>query len=946
LAEEQEQSSAFTKFLKENTEEFLQNAFPQLSNWMRASQTSGDYKAASSKASDGSGLEGATQILDDLLTVSKGHTVILVDTYNLIEKGNKLLERIASNGGAGGAGGGSGSSLTSEAIVGIGSAAAGAIGGIAPEAIGGAIGAIGIAPEAIALAAGAALTYIIVQALDKYVQPAIDEGAKKTDHFVRRMFGTTESSLNAEDAARDAWEKNGEKGVLSDYYPKDIKEQIETEKDKKSNDSQIALLTTLLEENKSKQAHLIGGEDERNKLKQKEVELTAKLNELKEKDVELSQKKLDVDKKVQEETNKLLSAITPNTSSLNKQVYPTGIPFQQLDKLDQNGNIMKDANGNILHNTPTILQDHSGATGRMSGGGGGGATIAKGALAKNQKISYDKLISMGYDKESAKAAIAVVSGESLADPSNTHPDHSPSNPNQVAHGIASWDDIRSGEIKKHFHKMPNEMSVQEQWEAWDWEINTNKRFAQVKTALHDPNMSPEDKMRILINKHEVPADPQGQFNARMKFYNGLKVDGDSSGPPSMSAPKDSKEVLDHLQDMKNKGMITSDQCVALAMASVGVKYGSGQAGSYVKDWRRGDPVSEKMASGTSIATFLDTHGQVSDRYAGGGIGVEGAHRDHAGTLTGHRRKDKDGKVWYEMAEQWKNHLWNGGTKWRTFTGPAGTGGSENLANYAGINVQTKNGIEPLGGENDPNYQRKQKEAWNAAAGINRKKAEASFDPLSGISVHKSSSPFGDLSGVNKSTFPASESPYRKKAEASFDPLSGISVHKSSSPFGDLSGVNKSTFPASESPNAAAGINRKKAEASFDPLSGISVHKSSSPFGDLSGVNKSTFPASESPFGHLHLPEENAKAALAKEKQNDMAKALKESTTEDILHNHRLASASHTLVNNFAKDRSPHNKHASDYPRSVDLKKNKYVDPVAPPDQRLKELFVLEKAVGM
>jgi hypothetical protein len=847
LAEEQEQSSAFTKFLKENTEEFLQNAFPQLSNWMRASQTSGDYKAASSKASDGSGLEGATQILDDLLTVSKGHTVILVDTYNLIEKGNKLLERIASNGGAGGAGGGSGSSLASEAIatgaIGIGSAAAGAIG-------------IG---SAAALAIGAALTYIIVQALDNYVQPAIiGEGVKKTDHFIRRMFGTTESSLNAEDAARDAWEKNGEKGVLSDYYPKDIKEQIETEKDKKSNDSQIALLTTLLEENKSKQAHLIGGEDERNKLKQKEVELTAKLNELKEKDVELSQKKLDVDKKVQEETNKLLSAITPNTSSLNKQVYPTGIPFQQLDKLDQNGNIMKDANGNILHNTPTILQDHSGATGRMSGGGGGGATIAKGALAKNQKISYDKLISMGYDKESAKAAIAVVSGESLADPSNTHPDHSPSNPNQVAHGIASWDDIRSGEIKKHFHKMPNEMSVQEQWEAWDWEINTNKRFAQVKTALHDPNMSPEDKMRILINKHEVPADPQGQFNARMKFYNGLKVDGDSSGPPSMSAPKDSKEVLDHLQDMKNKGMITSDQCVALAMASVGVKYGSGQAGSYVKDWRRGDPVSEKMASGTSIATFLDTHGQVSDRYAGGGIGVEGAHRDHAGTLTGQHRKDKDGKVWYEMAEQWKNHLWNGGTKWRTFTGPAGTGGSENLANYAGINVQTKNGIEPLGGENDPNYQRKQKEAWNAAA----------------------------------------------------------------------------------------GINRKKAEASFDPLSGISVHKSSSPFGDLSGVNKSTFPASESPFGHLHLPEENAKAALAKEKQNDMAKALKESTTEDILHNHRLASASHTLVNNFAKDRSPHNKHASDHPRSADLKKNKYVDPVAPPDQRLKELFVLEKAVGM
>jgi hypothetical protein len=890
LAEEQEQSSAFTKFLKENTEEFLQNAFPQLSNWMRASQTSGDYKAASSKASDGSGLEGATQILDDLLTVSKGHTVILVDTYNLIEKGNKLLERIASNGGAGGAGGGSGSSLTSEAIAGIESAVAGAI-SIAPKAIGGAIGAIGgaigaigIAPEAIALVAGAALTYIIVQALDKYVQPAIDEGAKKTDHFVRRMFGTTESSLNAEDAARDAWEKNGRKGVLSDYYPKDLKEQIETEKDKKSNDSQIYLLTTLLEENKSKQAHLIGGEDERNKLKQKEVELTAKLNELKEKDVELSQKKLDVDKKVQEETNKLSSAITPNTSSLNKQVYPTGIPFQQLDKLDQNGNIMKDANGNILHNTPTILQDHSGATGRMSGGGGGGATIAKGALAKNQKISYDKLISMGYDKESAKAAIAVVSGESLADPSNTHPDHSPSNPNQVAHGIASWDDIRSGEIKKHFHKMPNEMSVQEQWEAWDWEINTNKRFAQVKTALHDPNMSPEDKMRILINKHEVPADPQGQFNARMKFYNGLKVDGDSSGPPSMSAPKDSKEVLDHLQDMKNKGMITSDQCVALAMASVGVKYGSGQAGSYVKDWRRGDPVSEKMASGTSIATFLDTHGQVSDRYAGGGIGVEGAHRDHAGTLTGQHRKDKDGKVWYEMAEQWKNHLWNGGTKWRTFTGPAGTGGSENLANYAGINVQTKNGIEPLGGENDPNYQRKQK--------------EASFDPLSGISVHKSSSPFGDLSGVNKSTFPASESPYRKKAEASFDPLSGISVHKSSSPFGDLSGVNKSTFPASESP-----------------------------------------------FGHLHLPEENAKAALAKEKQNDMAKALKESTTEDILHNHRLASASHTLVNNFAKDRSPHNKHASDHPRSADSKKNKYVDPVAPPDQRLKELF-LEKAVGM
>jgi hypothetical protein len=111
---------------------------------------------------------------------------------------------------------------------------------------------------------------------------------------------------------------------------------------------------------------------------------------------------------------------------------------------------------------------------------------------------------------------------------------------------------------------------------------------------------------------------------------------------------------DDLKKMKDNGLITSPQCVALASAAVGIKSGAMREGGHVGDWRPGEDVmSGDIKPGTPISTFLDREGKQSGRYAGGGIGTMGARLDHAAEFLKYLTDEKGKRTGMEVLEQYK-----------------------------------------------------------------------------------------------------------------------------------------------------------------------------------------------------------------------------------------------------------------------------------------------------
>ena len=190
-----------------------------------------------------------------------------------------------------------------------------------------------------------------------------------------------------------------------------------------------------------------------------------------------------------------------------------------------------------------------GAGGGGGGGGGGGAAAdtgpghgrrslsgregapARGALKANQAEAYKAAIAEGYSPEAAKAIVANLSGESLANPADVHADPSSRNPSQKAHGIASWDDERSRAIKEHFGKSPEQMTVAEQIKAFKWETDTNPRFAKTKAALAGGG-SAESMMDPLVRNFESPGNPAGAISNRLGRLRGLgNIEQTGGGEP-------------------------------------------------------------------------------------------------------------------------------------------------------------------------------------------------------------------------------------------------------------------------------------------------------------------------------------------------------------------------------------------------------------------------------
>ncbi len=139
------------------------------------------------------------------------------------------------------------------------------------------------------------------------------------------------------------------------------------------------------------------------------------------------------------------------------------------------------------------------------------------SLQRNQWAAYHAAVGAGLSDVAARALVANMTGESLRHPDDVHPDPSRSNPNQKAHGIVQWDDNRSDAIQRHFGKLPNEMSVEDQTRAAIWEIQTFSTYGKTKDALFQPGRTAEQIVDVLVENYERPKDISGQQTIRKRF---------------------------------------------------------------------------------------------------------------------------------------------------------------------------------------------------------------------------------------------------------------------------------------------------------------------------------------------------------------------------------------------------------------------------------------------
>jgi hypothetical protein len=865
-----------------------------------------------------SGSVDNSEMLDELSSI-----------HAVLNKSNMILTSIDSNlekfikgfaggsGGSGGSGGGSGGLVEKAEDMAEGALLGGGLKGLLGRVTGMVVGglegalAIALAPEVLIAAGVAATAYVGYKAYSGYQANSKfneDEESVKSNYsgiygedFLKKAeanneYNKAKNMSSGEDMQLDINTGKTPKAnidkKISDYYDH-LKEELD--KSASLTKSKLDILNSDLSKSIATNSNNYDDDDPTQITKKKssekeiqaqllkEAELRAKIAETLDEQDKIETRKLNL---LNEQAEKLALAngiISVNNTIVSGSDYK-GIPGYSEGRHAElgTGGPGSDANRNPMGvigggGNPVQQTSPGGSRPHQSSSLGTGdphqsssSIVAKGALAKNQNEAYTALTDLGYDDKTARTMVANFSGESLENPADTHPDRSSSDPNQVAHGIASWDNVRSAHIKEQFGKSPEEMTIPEQMKAFDWE--TEKYTPEIYKKLHDPSISPEEKLGLLIHKVERPGDPEAAMRKRLAYYNGfnpskpesqqaigvgdsigvgynltnnknlggadgtktmmgdsmiakqgahsseilenvkatLKADPDAfkgknvnfstgftnDAPNAQSsvnpkeyqsaldayklikdsgardivvsgmsqddkfgpgrealarfgtetgatmapnfkaraddplqahpgsdyykgvskmfkpeegdpAPKSRQEVLDHLTEMKNRGLITSPQCVNLAMASVGLKYGDSKEGGHVGDWRKAGDITDKTAANTPIATFLDRSYRPSNLYDGGqGVGMPKANKDHAAVLTGQYRRDKDGNLEAEIADQSSGQgIFNGEsghTHWISATGPEGTGGERNLNNYHLIGVKS-GGL--LGGSRNAETQR-------------------------------------------------------------------------------------------------------------------------------------------------------------------------------------------------------------------------------------------------
>ena len=200
------------------------------------------------------------------------------------------------------------------------------------------------------------------------------------------------------------------------------------------------------------------------------------------------------------------------------------------------------------------------AGGRGASLGQRGGRPAKGALAANQKEAYAAALGEGLSPTAARALVADMSGEGLANDAHrvhwdgTHP----------SGGIVQWDPTRAAAIKAKFGKVPWELSVADQTRAAIWEYRTNPRFARTKAAMEGND--PHAMIHELVHNYEDPADKLSAINTREAMYAGFKPSSPdvavAAAVPPVAPASAAQAGQPVLSDYMSKGGILSDEAKA------------------------------------------------------------------------------------------------------------------------------------------------------------------------------------------------------------------------------------------------------------------------------------------------------------------------------------------------------------------------------------------------
>lgn len=407
--------------------------------------------------------------------------------------------------------------------------------------------------------------------------------------------------------------------------------------------------------------------------------------------------------------------------------------------------------------------DESLSHGKLGTGGLKGTT-------KTQKQVYDSFINAGYSDNQARALTAEVGRENSYNPDTLFGSHSDPYNKKTNKGMFSWQGDRGDALMEHMKQKkllnPNGTMIRSQ-DALDEmarfskkEIETNSRYKRTREEfLNDPNIDPEKASAVLGDNYigwrrTDPAyahhigirqrhlrditktttspefqDSRGPFTEKQKkgaqerirrgreesYTDSVGAIGSNKNNISqeISTPKTTQQVLENLTIARNKGLISNDECVALAKASVGF---SGPT----SEWRKGDSGAKIAAAGVPgvpMATFFDRNRNPSNQYDGGhggqhardtiGFGEYGG-KDHAVVSTGQVKKDENGEIIAQQVfDQWQGRPFdpkNPHTRWLT-KGAKKT--EDNLDNYHGIMTQGRDGsMQDMGGKRNPYFQYK------------------------------------------------------------------------------------------------------------------------------------------------------------------------------------------------------------------------------------------------
>jgi hypothetical protein len=164
----------------------------------------------------------------------------------------------------------------------------------------------------------------------------------------------------------------------------------------------------------------------------------------------------------------------------------------------------------------------------MDGGGrpmppleGARGRPARGALGANQQEAYRAARAEGLSDAAARALVANMSGESLANPRDHHWDRK-----HMSQGIVQWDPQRAERIRQRFGAYPKDLSVTDQTRAAIDEIRSNPRFRRTARALEgsDPNAM----IGALVENYEAPQNTGRAIAERQRHYRGFTPNGDTA----------------------------------------------------------------------------------------------------------------------------------------------------------------------------------------------------------------------------------------------------------------------------------------------------------------------------------------------------------------------------------------------------------------------------------